>query len=173
MRTVDKKIIIAFFCTFTILFIVLISNNTSYALEVCAPKDIKLQPSSVDNNALTLEYKSCQSGTNYSYEIFNITDGKVNIVSGSTERFTFQNLESGKNYEVIMRTCIMDTNNYSCSLYTSKVSATTKGSANNNTINNTNNNTNTNTKVYVPTLVKVSASSSSKIKITYKNDKHI
>ncbi len=125
MKIVDGKMIIITAVTFSFLLLVFFTNNTSssYALSLNVPKIDCFNKSLNEDNALELSISSTNSGNNYSYELINVTLDKTNNLAGSTTSYTYQNLEKGKEYTIILRACSNAKNDYSCSAWTKPFTA--------------------------------------------------
>ena len=142
MKIFNIKIIITIILTFTFLFTLSVLNNKSYALTLATPEIISFEASSSEQNALKIAMKSNNTGTNYSYEVFNTTNKKINNLAGSATSFTLQNLNPNTLYSVMIRIC--SNSKYSCSNWSNIKTATTTIQNNNNSNNNNNNNNNSN-----------------------------
>ena len=132
--------------------ILLLVNSSAYAAQINTPIIKKFAPQSGESNALRLELEGNNKGTNYSLEVINISQGKTNNLSGSSKYYVYQNLESDKEYSVIVRACLSDS--YSCSAWTNKVSATTTGN-------------NSKEKLSTPTITSINSLDKNRIRINY------
>ena len=116
MKIFDKKIISAVFITLLLLVCVFASNqNKSYALtNLNVPEITNFAKSPIESDAIRIDLKSNNTGSNYSYEIINVTTGESTMLSGSATNYTFQNLEPGV-YKVQIKACTTDVDKWSCS----------------------------------------------------------
>ena len=110
-----------YFILLLIVGIFAISSVNASALNT--PEITGFAPSSIEKNALTVTIKSNNTGTNYSYELINTTNGTENNLSGSITSFTIQNLYENTKYGVMIRACT--TGGYNCSNWSNVIKATT------------------------------------------------
>ena len=106
----------------------LIGISNVYASELKTPEIVSFSKSTVEDNSLTVVYKTNNTGSNYSIELINSTLKQTKNLSGSVTSYTFQNLDSGKEYKVQIRACTNSNSKYSCSKW-SKVFSATAGSS--------------------------------------------
>ena len=117
MKIFDKKFGIALCCTFLCMVGVLaFSVKSSYAAPALGvPEITSFAKSSEEENALQLDYKTNNTGTDFSIEAINATTKTTNNLAGSVTSYTYQNLEEGKEYKVQIRACTNSTSEYVCS----------------------------------------------------------
>ena len=135
MKAIDGRAIIIVVLTLFVLTGVLMFQK-SYALPTNIPEITKLEKSTVEDNALKVELKSNNEGSDFSLEVLNATKGTRVNVAGSTTSYTFQGLESGKEYEVMVRACSNSDNEYKCTEYSPSKKATVGQGVSNNDSNN-------------------------------------
>lgn len=124
MKIFDKKLISASILTlFVLTCLFLINGKESYALtDLSVPEITSLEKSSLESNALKVEFKSGNTGSNFSYELVNTNTGKSNILSGSATSYTYQNLEPGE-YKIQIKACSNAVDDYSCTDFSEVKSA--------------------------------------------------
>ena len=92
------------------------------------PEIVSFTKTAEEENALTLTFKSNNTtDSDFSIEIVNAELGSKDLVAGSATSYTFQNLEPGEEYSVVIRSCLDAKNNYKCSDASATVKATVPG----------------------------------------------
>ena len=124
MKIIDKKTIITVIITLLVLTGVFLFDNKSYAMPSNVPEITSFEKSTIENNALKVTIKSNNTGSDYSYELINVTTGKTKNLAGSTTSYTYQGLESGKEYEVMIKACDNKEKGYSCTSWSPSKKAT-------------------------------------------------
>ena len=125
MKVFDKRFVVASVMAFALLTFILVTNQgKSYALTTLSTPEItSFGKSTVEQDALKVEFKSSNTGTDFSYEILDAVTGKVQMLAGSSTNYTYQNLESGE-YKIQIRACTSSSNVYSCTSYSAVKSFT-------------------------------------------------
>ncbi len=119
MKIFDIKFISATIITLLLLVCVFVTNqdHKSYALtNLNVPEITNFAKSPIEDGALKVDLKSNNTGTNYSYELVNLEENQVNVLSGNATSYTYQNLDEGL-HKIQVRVCTNDKKNYSCSNY--------------------------------------------------------
>ena len=122
MKIIDAKTIVTTLLTLLVLTGVFMLQK-SYALVENTPSIVSFKRSNIEDNALKVEVKSNNTGSDFFLELLNITKGTRVNVAGSTTSYTFQNLINGKEYEVMVRACSLSNNKYKCTDYSPGVKA--------------------------------------------------
>ena len=155
-----KKEIFAVLITFLVLTVIFFFNDESYAISKNVPIITSFEKSTQESNALKVIINSNNTGADYSLELVNETTGEQTNLAGSTKSYTYQNLESGKEYKIMLRACTNSANDYSCTAWSKEMKASAgeisdeKQTNTNKTTTNTNT-TNTNTTNTTPATKKV------------------
>ena len=84
MKVIDRKTTVTIAITILVLMTFFLLDNKSYAYPSNVPEITSFEKSTIENNALKVTIKSNNTSTNFSYELYNITTGKVNNLSGSS-----------------------------------------------------------------------------------------
>lgn len=111
MKLLVKKSIIVIIIT--MIYFIKIYYVSANNLNVPIIEDFS--KSTIENNALKVVIKSNNNGNDYSFELYNVTTNKKNILAGSSTTYTYQNLTKDKTYEVKIRACSNNVNTYVCS----------------------------------------------------------
>lgn len=135
------------FLTIIVLVLFLCVSNVN-ASSLVVPKINSFGPIADEANALRIDFNSNgNSGSNFSYEILNDTIRKAYNISGSSKFYVFQNLQSGKIYNVAIRVCSNGV--YVCSKWTPTFKASL------------------NSVINTPIITSISSPNNSSIKLTY------
>lgn len=137
MKIINQKMVLSILMTISVLSIISLVNN-SYALPTNIPEITSVATNSNEENSLKISIKSNNTGTDYSFEILNITTNKLNVLSGSVINYTYQGLENGKEYKIMIRACSNDSTTYRCTTWSTPKSALVGTSTNTSTNTNTN-----------------------------------
>lgn len=126
MKKINIKIAICLITVLSLIGTMFLSVSKVKASNINVPIITSFAPSTLEDNALKLEFNPNNEGNDYSIELYNVTAGKKNMVAGTATSYTYQNLDEGQEYEVKIRVCSLVSNSYLCSNLSSAKKATSQ-----------------------------------------------
>lgn len=112
----NKKYFKNSFLFITVLFLFVYTNVSAASL--VTPEIVSFGKTAEEENALTVNFKSGNTGTYFGYELLNKELETTTNLGGAVTSYTFQNLEEDGEYSVTIRACTKDEKNYVCSNWT-------------------------------------------------------